>query len=269
MQSRSLASNLGIYVYAAGAIFLGLVGLASGDFATTWQRVDPNVPFREPLAYLTALIELAAGLALLTRRTALSGALTLTVVYSVFTLVWVPKALVDNLRDFDARGNFFEEFSIVVAGAVLFASFSPAGSSLARRESLFARLYGLSAISFGIVHIYDMPGLLTWIPKWIPPSQMFWAYATTIGFFLAAAAILTGTMAPLASRLITAEIVGFEILVWIPKLLVGPHEHFNWAGNAICVAIAGATWVVSDSICRAVKRGLPHAESAAEVSASA
>ena len=70
MQNRSLASNLGIYLYAAGAIFLGLLGLASADFATTWQHVGPNTPFREPLAYLTAALELAAGIALLWPRTA-------------------------------------------------------------------------------------------------------------------------------------------------------------------------------------------------------
>jgi uncharacterized membrane protein YphA (DoxX/SURF4 family) len=265
VQKRSLGSNLGTYAYAGGAIFLGLLGLASGDFASTWQRVDPSVPFREPLAYLTASIELAAGIALLWRRTARTGALTLTVVYSVFTLVWLPKFL-ENLRNFDPLGNFFEEFSLVAAGAVLFASFSPVGSHVWRRESLFARLYGLSAISFGIGHIYYMPGLLSWIPKWIPPSQMFWAYATTIGFFLAALAILSGVMAPLASRLLTAEIVGFEILVWIPKLLAGPRDHFNWAGNAICVALAGAPWVVSDSICRAAKRAPAHTEAATEAS---
>jgi uncharacterized membrane protein YphA (DoxX/SURF4 family) len=253
MQNRSLASNLGIYAYCAGAVFLGLVGLVSGDFATTWQRVGPSVPFREPLAYLTGFIELAAGLALLWSRTARVGALALTAVYSVFSLLWVPKIL-EGLSGFDPTGNFFEEFSLVAGGAVLYAQFSPAGSPISRLESLFARLSGLSAISFGIVHICDMPGLLTWIPKWIPPSQMFWAYATTIGFFLAAASILSGIKAPLASRLLTAEVVGFELLVWIPKLLAGPHEHFNWVGNAICVAIAGAIWAVSDSICRAAKQ---------------
>jgi uncharacterized membrane protein YphA (DoxX/SURF4 family) len=268
MHNRSLASNLGIYAYAAGAIFLGLLGLASGDFATTWQRIGPNLPFREPLAYVTALVELAAGLALLWPRTARAGALTLTLVYSVFTLLWVPPIL-EARSGYDPAGNFFEEFALVAAGAVLFARFSPPGSPIARRESLFARLSGLSAISFGIVHICDMPGLLTWIPNWIPPSQMFWAYATTIGFFLAAAAILSGIMAPLASRLLTAEIVAFELLVWIPKLLAGSHDHFIWAGNAICVAIAGAIWAVSDSICQAARRAPAPTESATQLSTPA
>jgi uncharacterized membrane protein YphA (DoxX/SURF4 family) len=252
MQNRSLASNLGIYVYAAGAISLGLVGLASGDFATPWQHVELGAPFRTPLAYLVALIEFTSGLALLWRRTARTGALTLTVVFSVFTLVWVPRALVANLHDYDARSNVFEQFSLVVGGAVLFASLSPVGSAIARRESLFARLLGLSAISFGITQIYDMP--MTWTPRWIPPSPIFWDYFTTIGFFAAAAAILSGIMAPLASRLLTAEIVSFQFLVWLPKLVAGPHQHFNWAGSALNVALASAPWVVSDSICRTANR---------------
>ena len=100
MQNRSIASNLGIYVFAGSAIVLGLLGMASGDFATQWQHVDPAVPFRQPLAYLTALVELAAGLALLWRRSARAGALALTVVFSVFTLLWVPKMIrrPDRLR---------------------------------------------------------------------------------------------------------------------------------------------------------------------------
>jgi uncharacterized membrane protein YphA (DoxX/SURF4 family) len=96
---------------------------------------------------------------------------------------------------------------------------------------------------------------MTWTPRWIPPSPVFWDYFTTIGFFAAAAAILSGIMARLASRLLTAEILGFQILVWIPKLVAGPHDHFNWAGNGISIALCGAPWVVSDSIGRTVHRG--------------
>lgn len=126
MQNGNRASNLGIYVYAAGAIFLGILGLASGDFAATWQNISPKAPFRDVLVYLAASIELGAGVALLWRRTARVGALALTAVYAVFMLMWVPKYL-GNLRNFDPLGNVFEQFSLVVAGAVLFASFSPAG----------------------------------------------------------------------------------------------------------------------------------------------
>jgi uncharacterized membrane protein YphA (DoxX/SURF4 family) len=244
---RSITSNIGIYVYSGAAIFLGLLGFYSADFATTWQNVGPSVPLRVPLAYLTAAIELAGGIALLLPRTARAGAMTLTVVYSVFTLIWVPKALV-NLGNFDPIGNVFEEFSLVAAGLVLWAIFSPPGSSMARRRSFFVLLFGICPISFGIAHIIDMPGLLSWIPGWLPPARMFWAYATTLGFFGAAVAILTGIMAPLAARLLTAQIVIFELLVWVPKLAAKPGDHFNWAGNAICIALAGASWVVSDSI---------------------
>jgi len=260
MQGSSRALNLGIYVYAAGALFLGVLGLTSGDFATTWQHVGPNVSLRLPLAYLTAIIEFVAGLALLWPRTARAGALTLTLVYSVFTLLWVPKALV-NLGNYDPIGNLFEEFSLVTAGLVLSSTLSPPGSSLASRRSFFVLLFGICPISFGIVHIIDMPGLLDAIPGWLPPTRMFWAYVTTLGFFGAAVAILSGILAPLASRLLTAEIVIFELLFWVPNLSAGPRNHFNWAGNAISIAIAGAAWVVSDSICQAAKRVPSRAES--------
>src|ERR1700690_1366624 len=232
-KQRSIASNLGLYVYAGAAIFLGLLGLASGDFATTWQNVGPHVPLRVPLAYLTAVIELAGGIALLLPRTARAGALTLTIVYSVFMLLWVPKAFV-NLGNYDPIGNVFEEFCLVAAGLVLCAIFSPAGSSIARRRPFFVLLFGICPISFGIAHIIDMPGLLGWIPGWLPPAKMFWAYAITLGFFGAAIAILTGIMAPLAARLLTAEIVIFELLVWIPKLTAAPGNNFLLAANQNC-----------------------------------
>jgi hypothetical protein len=109
-------------------------------------------------------------------------------------------------------------------------------------------LFGICPISFGIVHIVDMPGLLGGIPGWLPPSRMFWAYATTLGFFGSAVAILSGVRAPLAARLLTAEILAFELLFWIPNLAAGPGNHFNWAANAISVSIAGAAWVVADSL---------------------
>src|ERR1700759_4377952 len=106
-RQSTTTANLGVYVYGLAAIFLGLLGLVSGDFATTWQNVGPNIAFRAPLAYLTAVLELVAGIAVLWPRTARAGALALTILYSVFTLLWVPKSFV-NLGNYDPIGNVFE-----------------------------------------------------------------------------------------------------------------------------------------------------------------
>ncbi|HLX84345.1 MAG TPA: hypothetical protein VKR59_10630 [Terriglobales bacterium] len=42
----------------------------------------------------------------------------------------------------------------------------------------------------------------------------------------------------------------FELLVWLPKLAPGSSNHFFWSGNAISIALVGASWVVADSISR-------------------
>jgi uncharacterized membrane protein YphA (DoxX/SURF4 family) len=256
MPSRRLASNLGMYFYAAAGIYLGIVGLVSGDFAVPWQYVGVNGAAREALAYLLAILELGGGIALLVPRSARIGAVTLTIVYSFFTLWWVPKALIDIFKPaYDSTGNVFEEFAMVVGGLMLCAILLPAGSWFSRNERLFVQFMGFCSLSFGIVHIVDtMPGIASWIPKWLPGGPLFWAYVTTICFFLAAAALLTGIMAPLAARLLTAEIVGFQLLVWIPKLAAGPRQHFNWGGNGINLAIAAGCWAVADSMSGAGKR---------------
>lgn len=233
-----------MYAYGATAVVLGAIGLVWGDFATSWQRVGPDVPHRVLLAYIAACVEAAGGLVIFWRRTALAGALVLTLIYAVFVALWVPRLFIDGW------GNFFEESSLMIGGLVLSAALAPRESAWARREVLVSRLYGICAISFGLVHLIYLQGAASWVPRWIPPGQTFWAAATGICFLLAAASILTGILAPLASRLLTVMIVGFEVLIWLPKLFATPHDHFVWAGNGISLVMCGAAWVVSDSICR-------------------
>src|SRR6266478_400557 len=119
MANRKALSNLGIYVYGVSAIELGVIGLAWSDFATNWQRVPGNVPHREALAYIAAVYELFGGAVILWRRTAQAGAMMLTILYSIFALLWVPRIL-GSPQVYDVWGNFFEEFSLVIAGAIVY-----------------------------------------------------------------------------------------------------------------------------------------------------
>jgi hypothetical protein len=48
--------------------------------------------------------------------------------------------------------------------------------------------------------------------------------------------------------LLTAMLVVFGALVWMPALLAQPREHMVWAANSINLALIGAAWAVADSI---------------------
>jgi uncharacterized membrane protein YphA (DoxX/SURF4 family) len=249
MVDKRGVSNLGVYVYGGAAVTLGVIGLVWSDFATNWQRVTRDVPHREVLAYLTASYEILGGAAILWRRTARIGALMMTALYSVFALLWVLQ-VIRSPQVYDPWGNFFEELSLVIAGVGLWAALAPADSPWQRRTAAIGRLYGVCVVSFALEQIISIQATASFVPKWIPPGQMFWAIATTVFFALAAASILSGILAGVASRLLAAMIVGFELLVWAPRLFTAPHEHFNWSANGISLAIAGGAWVVSDLICQ-------------------
>src|SRR5208283_1370614 len=74
----------------------------------------------------------------------------------------------------------------------------------------------ICVVSFTLEQFFYLSGTAAFVPKWIPPGQMFWAITTTIALALAAIALLSGRSALLASRLLTVMLVGFGLLVWLP-----------------------------------------------------
>jgi hypothetical protein len=85
---------------------------------------------------------------------------------------------------------------------------------------------------------------------------MFWAVTTTIALALAAVSLLSGRRVIPASRCLTAMFMIFGLLVWLPRLLAGPHDHTNWGGNAQNLAITGAAWIVADLLSRTRAAGV-------------
>jgi uncharacterized membrane protein len=264
---KSTKSNLGKCVFGGAAIALGVIGFVFRDFATNWQRVEPTAPHREALALVAAVCEIAGGTAILWPRARRAGAALLAVLYAIFVLLWVEKVVAAPLV-YDSWGNIFEELSLVLAALIVFASVSTPGSVWARNERVIDRVYGVCVISYALVHFIYLKGAASFVPAWIPPGQMFWAIATAICFLLAAAAILSGIMAGIATRLLTAEIVGFELLIWGPRLVTSPHSHFVWAANGINMALIGAAWVVADSIANQAKRRSQGAPSKGDITGS-
>ena len=133
-----------------------------------------------------------------------------------------------------------------------------AGVSLASAERLEQRMMLLCADLDDMKGINDNLGhtggdlalkeTAGMVPKWIPPGQRFWGIATGVAHLLAGLSIMTGVLADIASRLFTAMLIAFGILVWVPFLFTPADAHMVWGGNAINLALAGAAWIISDSI---------------------
>ncbi|SRR5713226_7536862 len=236
MTVATSSPNLGRHVFGVAALAIGLIILAWHVY-NDWHQ--PRY-----LVHAAAAALIFGGAAIQFRRAAKAGARVLGAVYLVYALLCVP-GIVAKPQIYNSWGNFFEQFSLVTGAAIVYARLSLAWSreTLNRIGSI---LLGVCVTSFTLEQAVYLHATASLVPKWIPPSQMFWAAATTVLFALAAVALLTNRMALLATRLLTMMLVLFGLLVWVPLLLSDPRSHTNWSETAETFAIAGTGWILAD-----------------------
>ncbi len=230
------SSNPGRHVFGVAALAFGVITLA-------WHDHNDSHQLRY-IVYSASAALIFGGAAIQFRRTAKAGAAVLGAAYLVFALLCAP-GIVAAPQIYNSWGNLFEQFSLLTGAALVYAHLSSAWSPETLNR-IGRVLLGICAASFTLEQAIYLDATAHLVPKWVPPSQMFWALATTVSFALAAVALLTNRMALLASRLLTMMIVSFGLLVWVPLVLSDPHSHTNWSENAETFAIAGATWILAD-----------------------
>jgi uncharacterized membrane protein YphA (DoxX/SURF4 family) len=237
---------LGRYVFGLAAIASGICAFAWHDFVNWHQyKALGDAGHHQILTYVAAAIEVLGGIAVLSPRTARAGAAAVGSIYLIFTLLTVP-FIFEHPLVYNSFGNFFEQFSLLSGAVILYGC---SGSTTARSPRLAQIGYysfGLCVMSFALEQLFYLSATASLVPKWIPPGQMFWAIATTAAFALASIALLTGFAARLASRLNTAMILAFGVLVWVPALFADPHAFGNWSEAAETFAIAGSAWLAAD-----------------------
>jgi hypothetical protein len=228
--------NLGRHVFGVAALAFGLITLAWHD------SKDAHV--LRYIVYAAAAALIFGGAAIQFRGTAKVGAAALGAAYLVFALLCLP-GIVAKPQIYNSWGNFFEQFSLLTGAAIVYARLSSAWSpeTLQRIGRIFL---GMCAASFALEQAIYLSATASLVPKWIPPSPMFWAVTTTVLFALAAVALLANRVAVLATRLLTMMVVSFGLLVWVPLVISDPYNHTNWSENAETFAIAGAAWILAD-----------------------
>src|SRR5258708_28012047 len=162
-------SYLGRHLFGGAGLAFGLITLAWHDY-NDWH---PPLYIVSPAA--AALI--FGGAAIQFRRTAKTGAAVVGAVYLVFALQCVPR-IVAMPQIYNSWGNFFEQFSLVTGAAIVYARLSSAWS-LETLNRIGRILLGICAASFTLEQAIYLHPTATLVPKWLPPTQMFWAVTTT------------------------------------------------------------------------------------------
>jgi len=242
------ARSIGVRIYGLGAVVLGLTGLFWGDFAVVWQPRNSS-PGQSPWGYAVAVLPLLAGLAMQWRRATWLSALTLTVLYCLAVIFLDVPGGIAQPSVFVAWFGVAESLALAAGALLIYAYTAQLAPATAERLSKIGRLvFGICLIYFGLAHHFFLAFTVKMVPAWLPPGQLFWAYATAVGHIAAGVAIISGVYARAASMLLTAMFVVFAILVHAPLILIDPHTHMHWAENAVNIALIGSAWVIAASI---------------------
>jgi uncharacterized membrane protein len=236
-------------VFGLGVIAMGLVSLALGGFPP--GALPSGLPAHE-LGYASAALLVAAGLALQWRRTAVWAAAAVGLYYAVVNLGLVNGPVVAaHLGEFLAWFGVAEPVAIVAGALIVFAAAARLPAPMAGRLVRGAQIaFGACAVFFGVAHFLHMELTAPLVPKWLPPSQVFWGYATGIAHIAAGLAFISGVQARLAAILLTVMYASFTPLVHIPIFLANHHSHRNWQENATNIVLTGVAWLLADALSR-------------------
>jgi len=221
-------------------IGLGVVGLVFGDFAQVWHSVPAWVPGRRALALASAVLMLACGIGLLSKRTQAPASRALLYFWALaVVLVEVPVVVKHPLNEVAWQG--LAHLTVLLTGAwMLF-------TTVERAVRIARLLFGLALIPIGLAHFVYLELTAPLVPAWLP-YHVFWAYFTGAAQLAAAVAVLLGIYARLAAALQAVLLATFTFLVWPPLMLAAPTKAGLWSEFTISWAMTAAAWVVAASI---------------------
>src|SRR3954466_4677614 len=200
-------------VWGFGIMALGAVCLAFGDFHPG-QPVPKDFPARTELAYAVAVFMLVAGAAVEWRRTLPWAAAAITAYWLLVVVILMNgRVWLAHYAEFLPYESTAIQVAILAGGLIVYANVAKIDAALAARLTRIAQiLFGVCALVFGTAHFVYMSLTAPLVPKWLPPSQEFWGYATALFHIAGGLAILTGVKARLGAILLTAMYALFSVM---------------------------------------------------------
>jgi hypothetical protein len=257
--------KVGVWFYGLGTALTGILDIAWGAFDASHQPIKSlgiSLPAQHILAYVAGIWLVAAGLAILWRRSARIGAATSAIAYLIFAAFWLARYYA-GIRALGWRidvllGVSFglaQQIMLIAPAAIVYASTASPDSLLQKRAAIAARwMLGLPPVLFGIFHLIGLRVFASIVPHWMSFGY-FWAALTGIAFFLAGCAICSGIMDVLAARLLALMLLLFEGFVEIPPIFIRLHDQRTWAAAVYNLSAIGACLIFAEFLTSRANRG--------------
>jgi len=248
----TVPARISHFVFAFVLIGWGILGLVQGDFAPGWQPVPESMPARQALAYVCAFVCIAVGADLLRRRMSTLAAR----VFFFWLLIWLVVLRLPWMIVSFGVDHWWSASStamLTAAAWIMYVSLSNdwdrqhLGLVVGRRGLALARiLFGSGLIPIGLAHFLYLEATAPLVPSWLM-WPVFWAYFTGAAFIAAGIAIIIGVLPRLASMLVTLQIGLLTLVVWVPIVLTGQPNAFQWGEVVVSIILTACSWVIADS----------------------
>ena len=248
--------RVGVWFYGLATIATGILDIVWGTFEASHQPITSlghQVPGQQALAYIAGLWLVAAGMAILWRRTESLGAVGSAMIYYIFALFWLPRFYTAT-HAFGLRigvlifvlGGVAAQVLLIAPAAIVYAESASPDPVWRERAAIAARwMLGLPPITFGLGHLINLAAYVRFVPHWVPLAR-FWVVLTGIAFLLAGSAIVSGIRDVMAARLLALMLLVFEASVEIPPVFVQPHSQGAWGGAVYNLTAIGACWIFAE-----------------------
>lgn len=232
----------GVTFLGMAAILYGVACFLQGDFAGPWQPVPENLPFRQPLAFLSAGLLCLGGAGLLISRTVRPAAMILLALFAIYDVCYVLQ-LIGPPAQPKALLGLAEQSSVVVGSWTILLRIRADGTAGMTTARV---VFGICSLLFALAHFAGLKPTANMVPEWMPGGGVFWAVVTGFGHLAVGLALIANRLAVPATRLGAFMYVCFALLVWLIGALTHPAEWLRWAGVGISLCMAAALWLVGD-----------------------
>lgn len=242
-------------LFATGVMSVGVLVLVFGYPVLLFQPPPPSwAGWLQPVGYAAGIVLLGTGAGLLFDRSARLSTQILLPVMLLWLLTRLPAVPADPLREISwfAVGVI----AVLFAGTLVLFTWLAGSRAGSRVQQLAAThgltiariLVGLSVPTFGLSHFFEFAArTASLVPPWLPYPTA-WAVLMGVAQIAAGLGVLFSIYPRRAAAAEAAMLSVFTVLVWIPAVITKPELVSNWVEFILTWALAGACWVVAESI---------------------